>query len=160
MRRFAGGCELIAPVDVDDLAGWVLAIPFEEWPQQHRLGDGNIRPAMVTDLAWHGFGEEIADCVADLMHHFPRCVSYQKMLSVVMPGHAIAPHHDGQSKSWLCRVHVPLTTNDRSLFIVSGQSFNLSPGFAYRVNTEAEHSVTNDGDTPRIHFMFDVGTPC
>lgn len=155
--RFAGGCEQLAAVDVASLVAWITVIPFEDWPQQHRFADGKIRPAMVTDLAWHGFAIETDGIVAALMEHFPGCIAWQRMLSVVMPGHEIAPHRDGQSRSWLCRVHVPLTSNDKSAFIVNGKPHVLTPGFAYRVNTEAEHAVTNDGDTPRIHLMFDVG---
>lgn len=153
-------CEDLGPVNASDLVDWIAAIPFEDWPQQHRLDDGQIRPAMVTDLAWHGFGDHVDAIVASLMQGFPGCAAYQRMLSVVMPGHAIAPHRDLQAKTWRCRVHVPLISNDRSKFIVEGWAYELRPGFAYKVNTEAVHGVTNDGETPRIHFMFDVGIPC
>ncbi len=157
--RFKGGCELLGPVDIAGLRDWIATIPFDEWPQQHRLEDGKIRPSMATDPEWHGFAREAGSVVDDVMGaHFEGLSAYQKMLSVVMPGHSIPPHRDEQSKSWLCRVHVPLTTNDRSKFIVAGKAHSLVPGLAYRVNTEAEHSVTNDGDTPRIHMMWDIGT--
>lgn len=160
MRRPAGAFELITQLDIDDLASWIAAIPFEDWPQQRRLDDGLIRPSMVTDLAWHSFGDEVADCVDDLMRHFEGCVAYQRMLSVVMPGHSIAPHIDEQGKSWRCRVHVPLLTNAKSFFWVEGQPHAMECGFAYRVDTTRQHAVTNAGETPRIHFMFDVGKPC
>lgn len=151
-------CELFGAVDAIVLTDWIAAIPFEEWPQQHRLADGQVRPAMQTDLAWHGFGA-IAEPVVNaiMQEHFPGCVAYQRMLSVVMPGHSIPPHCDEQAKSWISRVHVPLTSNAKSRFIVGGEDHVLAPGFAYRVNTRAEHAVTNDGETPRMHFMFDVG---
>lgn len=151
-------CRLLGPVGADALAKWITAIPFEEWPQQHRLPGGQIRPSMQTDITWHGFGE-IAEPVVNaiMQEHFPGGIAYQRMLSVVMPGHSIPPHCDEQAKSWICRVHVPLMSNAKSRFIVGGQDHVLAPGFAYRVNTRAEHAVTNDGETPRIHFMFDVG---
>jgi hypothetical protein len=155
-ERFTGTCELLGPVNSDALKDWIGAIPFEEWPQQHRLADGLVRPAMLTDLKWRGFGIVAGPVVSEIMRAFPACDAYQKMLSVVMPGHAIEPHRDEQSPRWLCRVHVPLTSNDRSQFIVGGVAHVLIPGMAYRVNTLAEHAVVNDGDTPRIHFMFDV----
>lgn len=78
------------------------------------------------------------------------------MLSVVVPGHSIEPHKDQQAPAWVCRVHVPLTTSDRSAFIVGGEAHTLAVGMAYLVNTLVEHAVTNDGATPRTHFMFDV----
>lgn len=151
-------CYHLGCVDATSLAAWITAISFEEWPQQHRLADGRIRPAMQTDLAWRGFGEIAEPVVNEVMRqHFPGCVAYQHMLSVVMPGNSIPPHRDEQAASWICRVHVPLTSNAKSRFIVGGEDHIQAPGFAYRVNTRAEHAVTNDGETPRIHFMFDVG---
>jgi hypothetical protein len=114
---------------------------------------------MVNDLDWHGFGAVTDPMVAALMRYFPGCVADTRMLSVVMPGHAIEPHCDAQPTQWLCRVHVPLTSNPQSAFVVGGQAHHLAVGWAYRVNTEAEHSVRNDGDAPRIHFMFDVKGP-
>lgn len=155
--RFTGTCEKLADVNIDSLVAWVIAIPFEDWHQQARLADGLIRPMMMTDLDWHDFGLHTDAVVAKLMEHFPGCSAYQRMLSVVMPGHSIAPHRDEQRPSWLCRIHVPLTSNRHSKFIVEGDGHKLTPGSAYRVNTEAVHAVTNDGDTPRTHFMFDVG---
>lgn len=144
-------------VDVTDLVRWVSAIPFEEWPQQNRLEDGKIRPSMVTDLEWHGFGAMTDGIVQEIMQEHPGCVAYQRMLSVVMPGHSIAPHVDGQGKNWVTRVHVPLVSNDWSTFIADGVEITMAPGFTYLVDTTKEHAVVNDGDTPRIHFMFDVG---
>lgn len=156
---------ILGPVDHTQMAQWISAIPFGEWPQQHRLEDGKIRPSMVTDQFWHNFGGESHVVVRHVMAaHFldgldDDRMSYQRMLSVVMPGHSIPPHVDGQSKNWICRVHVPLLTNSKSWFWVEGRPISMEPGFAYRVDTTKEHAVTNDGDTPRIHFMFDVGKP-
>lgn len=154
--RFTGACDLITSVDVADLVSWIGAIDFTDWPQQGRLADGLIRPSMVTDPEWFGFGKKAEPVVAQVMTHFPDGSAYLRMLSVVMPGHSIEPHRDSQAPYWQCRVHVPLATNEHSAFIVAGERFALEVGKAYRVNTEAEHSVENDGDTPRIHFMFDV----
>ncbi len=157
MQRFVGSCKKLGEIDTSKVCAWIGAIAFEDWPQQHRLLDGNIRPAMVTDPAWHGFGQVVAGMVDELMLcYFPNCAAYQSMLSVVMPGHAIEPHRDSQASYWLARVHVPLTTNHKSKFIVGGVEHHLEVGNAYKVNTEAEHAVTNDGTSPRIHFMFDV----
>ena len=153
MIRYAGTVERLATVDIDGILGWLAGISFDEWPQQSRL---ELRPAMVTDLDWHGFGDVTEPMVNSLMGFFPGCVAEQRMLSVVMPGHSIDPHVDRQSPHWVCRVHVPLTSNDQSVFMVGGEVHRLEPGEAYEVNTEAEHSVANDGLTPRVHFMFDV----
>lgn len=155
----AGGCEPLGKVDVTDLVAWIGGIDLAEWPQQSPLGDGQLRPAMVTDLGWNGFGEKTDPVVADLMAGFPGCSADQRMLSVVMPGHAIEPHRDMQAPNWHCRVHVPLLTNEFSAFLVHGKPHFLEAGTAYTVDTQQEHAVTNDGPTPRIHLMFDVRAP-
>jgi hypothetical protein len=156
IARFDGSCEPFAILNVGGLVSWIAGIPFEDWPQQHRLADGQVRPAMVTDLTWRGFGSIVAPYVADLMASFPGCEAHQLMLSAVMPGHSIEPHRDQQAPAWRCRAHVPLRTNDKSKFIVDGVAHALKVGAAYRVNTLAEHAVTNKGDAPRVHLMFDV----
>lgn len=166
-----------ASVDVAKMVAWINAIPFEEWPQQHRLPDGKIRPAMVTDLSWHNFGEKTDDIVMDLyLRLITRLeddrsitiihgrVAYNRMLSVVMPGQPIPPHRDVQESHWYRRVHIPLATNEHSMFLmrvkeaqpVVYQPYHMEVGSAYLVDVQTEHAVTNDGDTPRIHFMFDV----
>lgn len=155
MQRFAGSVAWLSTVDISEMAAWLAAIPFEDWPQQSLR---ELRPAMVTDLSWHGFGAQAAPIVAALMDRFPGCVPEQQMLSAVMPGHTIEPHVDHQGPKWLCRVHVPLLTNAASFFIVGGKHHSLVPSHAYRVNTEVEHAVTNGGISPRVHFMFDVRT--
>lgn len=146
----------LASVDVADLSTWVGGIAFADWHQQKPLGDGQLRPAMMTDPAWHGFGDAAAPVVSAVMALFPGCTAHQVMLSVVMPGHAIEPHRDEQPPDWVCRVHVPLTSNPESRFIVDGEAHRLEVGSAYAVNTRAKHAVTNDGATPRTHLMMDV----
>ena len=112
---------------------------------------------MVTDLSWFSMGERVNGLVEEVMVHLPGFFPFQQMLSVVMPGHSIEPHVDHQPPHWKFRVHIPLVTNDRSLFTVDKKSYQLEVGRSYKVNTEMEHSVDNRGEAPRIHFMFDVG---
>lgn len=148
--------QVLCPVDHEPLAKWITDIPFEDWPQQHRLDDGKIRPAMVSDLKWHGFDQKAWPLLAKMHRHFPDMAFHQHMLSVVMPGHSIPPHIDEQPEHWLTRVHVPLTSNDESWFVIEDIEYQMAPGHAYLVNTRRQHAVTNNGATPRIHFMFDV----
>lgn len=156
MNRFTGFCEPLVRCVVTPLTRWISEIPFEQWPQQSRLEDGKIRPAMVTDLAWNKFGERSESLVTTIAKHVGG-KAYQRMLSVVMPGHSIDAHKDNQESQWVVRVHVPLMTNEAALFIFDRwRFFNLRVGTAYRINTEALHEVRNDGVTPRIHLMFDV----
>lgn len=155
--RFTGTVEYLADADVQPLVAWITAIPFEDWPQQPRLADGGLRPAMVSDPAWHGMEQIAQPYIDQVLALFPAGSRAERlMVSVVMPGHAIQPHIDAQPPYWLCRVHLPLTTNEESRFVVGAEHQQMAVGSVYRVNTEVEHSVENAGSTPRIHLMFDV----
>jgi hypothetical protein len=153
------GVELLASgIDVAELSAWITAIDFAEWPQQHRV-DAQLRPAMVTDGEWRGFGERATPIVEKLLMRFPPTAqAFNWMLSVVMPGHSIAPHVDAQGPTWIGRVHVPLTSNASAVMVVAGEPRCLDVGSAYLVDIRIEHAIYNDGATPRIHFMFDVRT--
>lgn len=111
---------------------------------------------MMTDPDWHGFKAETDTLVVGLMAQFPSCRDAQRMLSVVMPGDNIPEHRDEQPDNWIARVHVPLVAHDKAVFRCGGEDFNMQVGQAYLVNTLAPHAVMNYGDSPRIHFMFDV----
>ena len=150
--------EPLAEVEVGKVVDWIKAIDFKDWPQQNPTGE-ELKPAMVTDLGWHGFGLVVRGVVHDLLRHFHGASPTQWMLSVVMPGHSIPTHVDQQPENWLCRVHVPLITNPYTWFIVREVAYDLLLGRAYCVNTRHKHSVWNEGATPRVHFMFDVQVP-
>jgi hypothetical protein len=154
MQRFEGTCAPIGPVDIDRVVEWISAIPLVAWPQQLPADDGSLRPAMVNDLAWYGFGEASDHIVNQLL--LPGCRAANRMLSVLMPGARIEAHRDRQLDDWLARVHVPLLTDKDAVCTVGGAPFHMRPGMAYLFNTLEEHSSVNAGTQPRIHFMFDV----
>jgi hypothetical protein len=154
-------------VDVRSMAEWISAIPFEAWPQQTRLEDGKIRPAMVNDLRWpwDGLRPSFRDAMGDVVDHVnehPGLWGHDFsnfMLSVVMPRHSIPPHADQQSPGWITRVHVPLLTNPWAFFDVlepERRRYQMEVGNAYLVDVSQVHEVVNHGATPRVHFMFDV----
>lgn len=136
---------------------WIEAISFDSWPQQHRLADGRIRPAMVTDLAWQSFGEVTAGLVLGATPGPLGPVRERnRLLSVVMPGAFIEPHTDELGGDWRTRIHVPLTTNPDAMFISGGAVHRMVVGFAYEIDTRERHAVWNAGATPRVHLMFDL----
>ncbi len=158
--RFTGTVERLGPVDIAAPLAWITGIPLEAWPQQNRLPDQRLRPAMVSDPGWFDFAVRTHALVCHVGDYVPGCRPGLQMLSVVMPGHHIPTHVDRQAKDWVGRIHVPLTTDSESRFVVGGIPHHLEVGMAYLVNTEVEHSVTNvDGTRPRIHFMVDMLEP-
>jgi hypothetical protein len=166
MSLFSAGDVIpLAPVDVRAMVEWITAIPFAAWPQQTRAKPGRpleLKPAMVNDRAWHGFGAQ-ADA---LIEHVGDRIGWSElfggaapacpMLSVVLPGHGIDAHVDPQPPGWRCRIHVPLTTNRDAVFVAGGVEHHMDVGTAYAVNVRAAHAIRNLGATPRIHFMVDV----
>lgn len=146
---------MFAPIKVDALVKWLASVPFEKWPQQSKLQDGQLRPAM---LSGDNFGMRAAtrDVVEELMACFPRSRPDNLLMSAVMSGHEIPSHRDEQDIKWLCRAHVPLMTNDKAEFHIGGEVHHMKVGFAYWINTTVLHSVVNKGQTSRVHFMFDV----
>lgn len=157
MRRFTGTVEPLGVVDVAPLQRWVTAIPWEDWPQQHRLSDGGIRPAMVNDPDWHGFYTVTTTIVKQVQAWVPRWTApQQRLLSVVMPGHDIPPHVDKHTSRWWGRIHVPILSDPASRFLVEDQGYHLEPGQVYVVNTLRTHGVDNTaGQAPRVHLVVD-----
>ena len=114
---------------------------------------------MPSNLEWHGFGKATQYLVDEVMTLFPGCITLQRMLGCIMPGHSIPAHKDYQCEEWLCRVHVPLTTCPEAVMIMDDGPHHLDVGNCYRINTEATHALANNGETPRIHLMFDIRKP-
>jgi len=154
-ERFTGTVEHLGAVDDRSLLRWIAAIPFEDWPQQAPI-DGAIRPAMVNDRAWHGFGAQSEMLAQDLLT-WTTGVELGRLLSVVMPGHDIPEHVDKQAPNHWARIHLPLMSNASSVFCVGGVAHRLHEGQAYLGHLGAPHGVRNTGVTPRIHFMLDIG---
>jgi aspartyl/asparaginyl beta-hydroxylase (cupin superfamily) len=137
---------------------WITAIPLTDWPQTGNASQP-LRPAMPSNAEWKGFYNETQRVVDRAMGHFPAGVPLQRMLGCIMPGHEIPSHQDWQCEQWLCRVHIPLTTNPKAVMIMDDGEHHMDVGKCYRINTEAKHALRNDGNIPRIHLMFDVRMP-
>lgn len=161
LARFKGTCELLAELDSAELMAvidWVTAIPLSLWPRQSNPGEP-IVPAMPSNLSWQGFGAATDRLVASVLSLFPRGIELQRMLGCIVPGFSIPSHQDWQCEQWLCRVHIPLTSNPRAVMVMDDGSHHMDVGKCYRINTEAKHALVNDGYVARIHLMFDVRLP-
>lgn len=162
MERFTGTIAQIMLVEVGPLIRWVREIPFDAWPQQHKEADGSLRPAMVNDPLWHDFHHMSNVAVAQVCQHLEVAPGRDtnRMLSVVMPGRGIDWHRDLMVPTWLGRIHIPLVSNPKAYTCVvapKGREIHkMRVGQAYWYNTERYHSTWNGGDTPRIHFLFDL----
>jgi len=82
---------------------------------------------------------------------FPRI-----MLAKMAPGGVIHPHCDASpSAKWPHKVHVPLQTNPQVRFFVDPEHHHFAVGRAVEVNNLGLHAVANEGDSDRIHLIFE-----
>jgi hypothetical protein len=98
--------------------------------------------------------------VAAVLPHVPGAGHVLDLcLNRIEPGWAHGMHADSaRYAGWLTRVHVPLRTNPGAwhLFEVESVRVHFEVGGAYSFDTEARHDFGNDGDSPRVHLVFDV----
>jgi hypothetical protein len=100
-----------------------------------------LEPVLRQAVAPYGYANGV----------FPRV-----MLARMPPGGEIKPHQDTNvAARWPHKIHVPITTNDRVAFWIDGTAYHLPVGEVFEVNNMAVHAVRNDGDTDRIHLIFE-----
>jgi hypothetical protein len=69
----------------------------------------------------------------------------------------IKPHVDGGVMLQLGRrIHIPLITNSKVIFEVFGEKKYLEVGNWYEINNIIPHSVINDSEYDRVHFIVDL----
>jgi hypothetical protein len=171
----------LGPVDIAALKAAVLAIPEAVWDAENagkpnrfealdktrhivfRFVDSvrdwrgsHDRPAWAE---WRALIEPVLQrAVAPYAYAngaFPRV-----MLARMAAGGEIKPHRDANAAAkWPHKIHVPLLTNDRVTFYVDGVGYHLPEGEAAEVNNMGVHAVKNDGDTDRIHLIFEYFDP-
>jgi len=78
------------------------------------------------------------------------------MFTRLNPGGRIPTHIDANPSSAVPhKIHVPLTTHPQVIFHIEDVPHHLPVGRAYEVNNLLPHSVENNSDTERVHFIFD-----
>jgi hypothetical protein len=90
-----------------------------------------------------------------------RCPQGRVRILRLMPGTAIGAHRDiGEEVACLAfgqvRLHIPILTNDRVLFLVGGRRLRMEPGRLYYADFSKVHYVRNDSTEPRVHLVLDV----
>lgn len=100
-----------------------------------------LEPILQRAVAPYGYAHGV----------FPRV-----MLARMPSGGEIKPHQDTNvAARWPHKIHVPITTNDKVAFWIDGVAYHLPVGEAFEVNNMAVHAVRNDGDSDRIHLIFE-----
>ena len=94
--------------------------------------------------------EQAADELGYRDYRFPRV-----MFARLPAGGEVSGHSDGEASHYIHKIHVPLITNEKTLFRVGNQEMHMPAGEIIEVNNKRNHAVKNDGDTDRIHLIFE-----
>ncbi len=122
---------------IADMGDWRTGYARPLWKEWEPL----LAPILAAATADYGYANGV----------FPRV-----MLARMPAGGVIQPHRDANpAAKWPHKIHVPIQTNDRVLFRIDGQTYHIAEGEAAEVNNMGVHAVTNGGDTPRIHLIFE-----
>jgi hypothetical protein len=167
----------LGAVDITALKAAVLAIPEDVWDAENaskpnrfgvleetrhivfRFADSPRDWRRSHDRAawpqWRGLVEPIlAQAVKGYGYErgmFPRI-----MLARIPAGGVIHPHIDDQPAArWPHKIHVPLTTHAGVVCYFGGIEHYFPPGEAVEVNNLGPHWVCNNGDSDRIHLIFE-----
>jgi len=89
---------------------------------------------------------------------FFECPILGAAFNVMGPGAWIGPHRDmsGTLEWGRIRLHVPVVTNPGVDFRVGGERVVMKEGELWALNASHRHSVRNDGDEARIHFIVEA----
>ena len=122
---------------VSDFQDWRKHYERPLWASWRAL----IEPVLAQAVASYGYANG----------EFPRV-----MLARMAPGGVIKPHRDANpAAKWPHKIHVPLLTSERVVFFIDGVGYHFVEGDAVEVSNMAVHAVENNGDTDRIHLIFE-----
>jgi hypothetical protein len=167
----------LGPVDIAALRSAVLALPEQVWDAENAgkpnkfdvleetrhivfrfidsTRDWRSSHDRAAWTAWRGLLEPVlAQAVRG--YGYARGVFPRVMLARMAPGGVIQPHVDaGPAAKWPHKIHVPLLTNDEVVLFFGGAEHHFPPGEAVEVNNLGPHWVRNNGNTDRIHLIFE-----
>lgn len=130
----------------------LLFVSMEKWPEI----------VVSQESGWEHLSGVAMPLIDSILqdHYDAGGLVIRAMAAKLLPAARIMPHVDRhQSFHQGHRIHIPLTTNPRVRFSLDGRPQSLSVGHAYEINNQKSHSVMNNSDEDRIHFIFDYVPP-
>ncbi|HKU17198.1 MAG TPA: aspartyl/asparaginyl beta-hydroxylase domain-containing protein [Steroidobacteraceae bacterium] len=107
---------------------------------------------------WTYLGAAAASVMTSIVAaHYPRGGKVLRAMMARLPAGARIGRHRDLHPSFAAshRIHVPLLTNPDVLFVVGDERVPLQEGVAFELNNALPHEVLNNGESARIHFIFD-----
>ena len=171
----------LGPVEIGALREAVLQIPEELWNLEDSLKPNRFETLdrtrhivfrFVKDLKdwrtdyerplwaeWKSLLQPVLDAAVK-PYGYARGVFPRVMLARMAPGGIIQPHRDNMPAAlWPHKIHVPLVTNDKVGFYIEPNTYHFPVGEAVEVNNLDVHAVKNEGDSDRIHLIFEYYDP-
>lgn len=167
----------LGPVDIAALRAAVLAIPETVWDAENAAKPNRFEVLDATRHivfrfvdsprdwrgshdrpAWNAWRAMLEPVLARAVrpYGYGRGVFPRVMLARMPAGGVIHPHIDANPAArWPHKVHVPLTTNPGVVCFFGGAERHFPVGEAVEVDNLGPHWVRNDGDTDRIHLIFE-----
>ena len=65
-------------------------------------------------------------------------------------------HKDADNNEYMARIHIPLITNPKCVFIQNGQNLYMEPGSVWMVWVNNWHQIRNDSNEDRYHLIMDA----
>ena len=98
-----------------------------------------------------------------------KCLYFQEVINTFLckketvrlmnlpPGAEVNTHTDYKCgyEDGIFRVHIPIITNEDVHFILNSQILKMRVGEVWYTNVNLPHSVTNKGNTNRVHLVLD-----
>ena len=110
----------------------------------HSMEHKNPTQACVGELAY------IVNQLEDL-GLYPRRVR----VTCLKAGAKSLVHKDADENEYMARIHIPLITNKKCVFISDGKNLHMEAGKAYAVWVNNWHQIRNDSDEDRFHLICD-----
>ena len=65
-------------------------------------------------------------------------------------------HKDAETSEYMARLHIPIFSNDKCVFIADGEHLYMEPGSVYLVWVNIWHQIRNDSNQDRYHIIMDA----
>lgn len=165
--------------EITEFKKQILAIPNSQWDTvadfnaiynkkkalintQHiafRFADKRKRPYRYYHLEmWEKWKDRLLPVLDEIVKPYGYNNGFypRVMLAKLAPGGMISPHIDGiPPKVGGHKIHLVLKTNPECYFYILPDRYHLEENNAYEINNAAMHSVLNNGNSERIHLIFE-----
>lgn len=175
--RKTPGVRQLGTVDISAVRQALLAVPDQVWAREDRSKPNKFgvldetrhivlrfiddardwrkshdRPAFQ---GWRALLEPVLEQAVGA-YGYERGAFPRVMFARMAPGGVIHPHVDANPAAlWPHKIHVPLTSNPAVVCFFGGEEHHFAEGQAVEVNNLGPHWVRNNGDTDRIHLIFE-----